>query len=457
MQALLLLGTCVAIGSAEEPKPVVRPISEADTVLAVYYQDWTRGSPRPDGLILAIWPDGHIVWSGDRVRGGPPYRQAEVDPKKVSALVGKFDTDGLFDDDKWNVGYWDPHADFLTVLVKSGKKKVSMCSDHEAAQANGFDVLHWKLPKRLDRRLEILREAPKDYLFFRVVWDDTRKRLAEFVPAEGSWTEGKPVWLHGVLTWEEPPAPAKPKDGLERLLAEWEADKLLGQVVDATALVFGPDGTKEPVPLAAALVLDRDKRLLLSTSRNVPDAPTVVFPAYTEKGEFRNATADYVALWKKGERRVGKVVHRDDRRGLAVIELGQPLPERARAAEFLPAHAQPGSDVYALVEPKRPDGRLWKIEKGIVRSYGDVDLHFGPDIARPKSPNRLMTTNPRGSGLDGGLYKAAGQVAGFASPPVSTVDEINKWIDVGEIREFLEDKKVPFRTAPKDGGGRHEK
>jgi len=44
--------------SADEPKPAMRPISEAESVLAIYREDWSLGSSGEPAIIFAAWPDG---------------------------------------------------------------------------------------------------------------------------------------------------------------------------------------------------------------------------------------------------------------------------------------------------------------------------------------------------------------------------------------------------------------
>ena len=95
----LLLGLIVPELSAEKPKPAMRPISDAESVLAVYRQDWGLSSGGEPAIIFAAWPDGFIVWSSDRLMGGPPYRSGHIDPKRVTALLSRFDKDGLFADE----------------------------------------------------------------------------------------------------------------------------------------------------------------------------------------------------------------------------------------------------------------------------------------------------------------------------------------------------------------------
>jgi hypothetical protein len=65
---------------------MIRPITQADTVLAVYIENEGTIS-LPTTLILVAWPDGHVVWSGDRLRGGPPYCMSTVDPQTITAAL----------------------------------------------------------------------------------------------------------------------------------------------------------------------------------------------------------------------------------------------------------------------------------------------------------------------------------------------------------------------------------
>jgi hypothetical protein len=201
----LLLGLNVSKLSADEPKPAMRPISDAESVLAVYRQDWGLASSGKPAIILAAWPDGLIVWSDDRLRGGPPYRAGHVDPRRVKALLTAFDQDGLFADERLNDGHFGPDSQFTTVFVKSGKKQVEMRSWHELYEEGGGLVVDHHGVSFLDGRhkLDVLRKAPADYLFFRLVWSETRSKLAELMPGESTVTGGKPVMRAGKLSWQE--------------------------------------------------------------------------------------------------------------------------------------------------------------------------------------------------------------------------------------------------------------
>jgi hypothetical protein len=239
---------------------------------------------------------------------------------------------------------------------------------------------------------------------------------------------------------------------------ELDREKLRTRCIDTSALVFGPDGTKDPAPLAGALILDQDKRLLLAPEHNLPDAATVLFPAYTAKGELRNKTDEYTDLWKKGDRWAGKVTHRDKFRGLAVIELERALPDRARPAQFSRRSTATGAILYAIQFSSDRD-EAWGIVSGKVRQVGKVPtLGTG---AGPHPPGLMMvsSTAPRLSGPECGLFDELGRVVGFDEVPIARpgASTVTLRLDVAEVRAFLTENKVPFQSAPDEPGAKDAK
>jgi hypothetical protein len=208
----LIVGLCSAFGRAEEPIDRRRPITDADSVLAVYREGWGLASSRGPAIILAAWPDGQIVWSKDRLNGGTPYFAGRVDPKKVAGVLSGFEKEGLFADDKLNRAHFGPDSQFITVLIKSGKKQVKMQSWHELYEISDNIVVDHRGAVVLEgrRRLDELRKAPADYLFFRTVWSETRTKLSDLIPDEGGPSTGRPMTKAGVLSWLEGTATAKP-------------------------------------------------------------------------------------------------------------------------------------------------------------------------------------------------------------------------------------------------------
>lgn len=190
--------------AADEPDTGLRPITEADSVVAVYYEDWgltSSGSPR---VIVVAWPDGTVVWSENRVTGGAPYYRGRIDPRHFKAIADRLEKDGLLDDKSLNQSDFGPDSDFVTVLAKSGKKKLVMKSWHEGFEEAGAFVDDTGVRGLGDkRRVDALRKLPPDYMFFRLVWSETRGRIASLIPAECRATTGRPIKKAGDLSWKE--------------------------------------------------------------------------------------------------------------------------------------------------------------------------------------------------------------------------------------------------------------
>ena len=159
-------------------------------------------------MILVAWPDGQVVWSRDRINGGAPYRVGHIDPKKVTNLFDQFEKTGLFTDEKLNQARFGPDSQFITLHIKAGKRQVKMRSWHELYEVSDEAVVDHRGVVLIARgqRLAELRKAPADYLFFRLVWSETRSRLSELIPDESRQSTGEPVMCAGVLTWREPAA-----------------------------------------------------------------------------------------------------------------------------------------------------------------------------------------------------------------------------------------------------------
>jgi hypothetical protein len=214
MRTAIICGVIVLItvcGRADEPKQLVRPITTAKSVIAVYREDCGLGSDGRPAIIFAAWPDGHIVWSDDRIQGGPPYHAAESDPQRFAKLIARFEKDGLFADDKLNQANFGPDSAFIAVLIKSGKRKVQMTSWHELFEADGGLVTSYgAVGSGNGSRLDVLRKEPAAYLFYRMVWSETRTSIATMIPTAGRPTSGSPLMKAGELSWEEPLPAAQP-------------------------------------------------------------------------------------------------------------------------------------------------------------------------------------------------------------------------------------------------------
>jgi hypothetical protein len=204
----LMLASCASSLRTDQPAERIRSITEADSVLAIYHEDHgLRPGAGGTAIILVAWPDGQVVWSRDRLNGGGPYRVGHIDPKKVANLLDQFEKTGLFADEKLNQARFGPDSQFITLHIKSGTRQVKMRSWHELYEVSDKVVARPGLVHiARGQRLAELRKAPADYLFFRMVWSETRSKLSELIPEESRQTTGEPIMRAGVLTWREPAA-----------------------------------------------------------------------------------------------------------------------------------------------------------------------------------------------------------------------------------------------------------
>ncbi|HEY2253886.1 MAG TPA: DnaA/Hda family protein [Planctomycetaceae bacterium] len=109
-------------------------------------------------------------------------------------------------DKKLNEAHFGPDSHFTTLLVKSGKKELRMQSWHEGSEANGgVATSHGTSGLGGQRRLEVLRKEPADYLYYRFVWSETRGRLIDLIPNDGKPVSGKIVTDGRGVSWRESP------------------------------------------------------------------------------------------------------------------------------------------------------------------------------------------------------------------------------------------------------------
>lgn len=185
-----------------------RDVSESDAVVAVYREDWGIGASAPPALIVASWSDGYIVWSKDRVRGGAPYFSHRIAPQRFKDLLADFDRDGLLKkegDAEVSLGQIDPHSEFTTIMVRSGAKRIAMSSGHELAEPGGtvVEIDGGLLLLEGRKRLDVLKDESAEYLFFRMVWEETRRKIDELVPEGGDPCRGSLVMRRGIAIWQE--------------------------------------------------------------------------------------------------------------------------------------------------------------------------------------------------------------------------------------------------------------
>lgn len=203
--SILLLAPITVIANSHDPN-LLRPLTNADSVIAVLHESMGRDSDVTPKLILAIWPDGKVVWSENRLKGGSPYRCGQIKNGKVKDLLARFEKDGLFVEDKnLSRAHFGPDAPFTTILLRDGKNELKMQSWHELFESGGGLMATGSgVGPRTDRGWAAeMKKEPNDYLYFRMIWSETRGRLFDLIPFESKQCNGKFISKDGSWFWQE--------------------------------------------------------------------------------------------------------------------------------------------------------------------------------------------------------------------------------------------------------------
>ena len=147
-----------------------KAITDAETVFAIYANDWGLGASGGPQLIVSVWGDGSIVWSNDRINGRSPYFRSQLDPKDVSAALKRLVDIGAFDVPRLRQANFGPDSQFTTIFIRTDGKELKMDSWHELYESNGKVVASDHGLTGLDGKklLPVLVEQSADYLHYRM-------------------------------------------------------------------------------------------------------------------------------------------------------------------------------------------------------------------------------------------------------------------------------------------------
>ena len=191
---------------AAEPAETIRPITDADSILAIYTQGLGLASNgrSPQRLVFAAWPDGRVIWSEDQIQGGSPYRTATIHPAQLEKALVTINRDGFFGDPALAQPKFGPDAQTTVIYARTKRGELKMQSWHELYELDGKVVATdaGLTPLVGHSRPDILRGATLEYLYYRVAWADIRHLASALMPAESKPTkghldirEGKAIWI----------------------------------------------------------------------------------------------------------------------------------------------------------------------------------------------------------------------------------------------------------------------
>jgi tetratricopeptide (TPR) repeat protein/S1-C subfamily serine protease len=199
---------------------------------------------------------------------------------------------------------------------------------------------------------------------------------------------------------------------------------------------------------ASAVVIDRDRRLLLTTADAVGARETamVVFPVFRDGALVADEPTYHDSprvLNDKHAQTTATVLAADARRNLALLEAAA-LPVEAVEARLAPSPPVPGDGLHALSCPARGD-LLWLYTACFLRQRGHVKLgrtSDGPD------PAVLAVQAPLTPGDGGGpVFNDRGDLVGVASGKTGPQQQVAYVLTAEEIRGFLDENRVRWAPA----------
>ena len=197
--ACLFFATSNAGSSSDE----LMPISNAEQVVAVTTNDWGRASDGKPKLVVAVWPDGTIVWSKNWIAGGTPYLKGKIEPTSCSTLLKRLDHDGYFANESLSNAHFGPDSQFTSILIKNESKKLEMQSWHELFELSGKIVCTSGGSTGLKgNRLESLANDTKEYVHYRLAWAELRLMINQLIPTTGQTTNGDIHMDRGIMSWK---------------------------------------------------------------------------------------------------------------------------------------------------------------------------------------------------------------------------------------------------------------
>jgi S1-C subfamily serine protease len=226
------------------------------------------------------------------------------------------------------------------------------------------------------------------------------------------------------------------------------AEKIYQRVLKSTVWVVSPIGDRM-IATGTGSVVDHPRRIVLTNYHVVGknDQVTVIFPVF-QKGKVIPERDFYMKLYVSGAGLKGKVIAKDRKRDLALIQL-EVLPEGIHALRLAADSVSPGQEVHSVGNPGS-SGALWVYTAGKVRQVyhkewkagmrGEV-LDCDARVVETQSP-----TNPGDSG--GPLVNNRGELVAVTQGGARDASLLSLFIDVSEVKALLASKKLMPKPPP---------
>lgn len=211
------------------------------------------------------------------------------------------------------------------------------------------------------------------------------------------------------------------------------------------------DGIRTRLSTGTGTLIDSGRRLVLTNYHVVgeKDLARVYFPVFKKKG---SPVVEREFYLKEGRAVAGKVLTRDPRRDLAVIQL-ETVPEGVKPIKLCREGPGTGQRLYSIGNPGNSKA-LWVYTPGEVRTtHRDSFLTGGKDgIGRFTVEAEIVeTTSPVNSGDSGGpVVNDKGELVAVVQGHLDDKQArlVSIFISVSEVHALLRDKKLAKLPPP---------
>jgi hypothetical protein len=233
---------------------------------------------------------------------------------------------------------------------------------------------------------------------------------------------------------------------------EFNAADLYDKCVKSAVFINTP--LKRGSAQGSGSLIDAEKRYVITNYHVVEETETVFvqFPVRNKDGTLMTDKRKYIERIPAGQAIRGKVLYRDKSRDLALLTL-EALPPDTPALPLAKKSIRTGESVINIGNPGAVDW-TFSTTQGSVRGVGVADWVVGGhgEVLRIKA--RMVTiTNPINPGDSGGpLIDRRGYQVGVCESGKSGVQNVNNCVDITEVWDFLNEKKITIKDLTKEDG-----
>ncbi len=232
---------------------------------------------------------------------------------------------------------------------------------------------------------------------------------------------------------------------------EDSGEKVYDRALHSSVWILVPVGGGKARSGSGALI-DASRRLILTNYHVVreDDRVFVHFPIYANGKPVAEKKA-----YSTTRSVPAKVLTREPRRDLAVIQLEGPIPPEAKALKLAKDSPKPGQRVHSIGNPSA-SGALWVYTEGSVRQvYSKKFTTRGKEGEAPFEVDARIveTQSPVNAGDSGGpVVNDKGELVAIVQGHLEDAQAraVSSFIDVTEVRDLLVSKHLAKMTVAKE-------